>query len=179
MEIYWVTFGKLVTLLVQELKKQECIPVGCIPPVCCPYLLYLSGVYLLGGCTCWRCTFHWGCTCMGAYLAGVGGVPSREGCTCPLGGVPAQGVYLLGWVSLLGGVLAGDCTCPVLGERVYLPRYSLTVNRSTDRCKNITLPQTSFGGGKHVNKLICSQYLDSHFCEHSFWTNDVTNFPRL
>ena len=35
---------------------------------------------------------------------------------------------------------------------VYLPRYSPTVNRMTDRCKNITLPQTSFVSGKNENK---------------------------
>ena len=56
-----------------------------------------------------------------------------------LGGVPArgwEGVYLLGCV----------CTCSG-----YLPRYPPPpVNRMTDRCKNITLPQTSFAGGKKI-----------------------------
>ena len=47
------------------------------------------------------------------------GVPAR--------GVPAREVYL---------------------PRGYLPRYS-PVNRMTERCKNITLPQTSFAGGKN------------------------------
>ena len=57
------------------------------------------------------------------------GVTAR-GCTTP-GGVPAKG----------GGV-------PAKGEG-YLPRHSPHVNRMTDRCKNITLPQTSFAGGKY------------------------------
>ena len=35
----------------------------------------------------------------------------------------------------------------------YLPRYSPPVNRMTDRCKNITLPQTSFAGGKYSSKI--------------------------
>ena len=58
-----------------------------------------------------------------------------------LGGgcVPARGMYLplactRGGVYLPGG---------------YLPRYSPPVNRMTDRCKNITLPQTSFAGGNN------------------------------
>ena len=53
----------------------------------------------------------------------LGGVPVQG----VQGGVPAHGV------SLPGGVLA----------QVLPP-----VNRMTDRCKNITLPQTSFAGGK-------------------------------
>ena len=59
-----------------------------------------------------------------------GGVPAKEGCTCQ-GGAPAQ------WgVPAQGG---------------YLPRYSPPVNKMTDRCKNITLPQTSFArGNKNV-----------------------------
>ena len=49
------------------------------------------------------------------------------------GGVPGQGVYLV-----LGG---------------YLVRYSPPpVNRMTNRCKNITLPQTLFAGGKKTCK---------------------------
>ena len=31
----------------------------------------------------------------------------------------------------------------------YLPRYCPPVNRMTDRCKNITLPQTLFAGDKN------------------------------
>ena len=61
---------------------------------------------------------------------------------------------LLGGVPAKGGVPAGGCTYP----GVYLPRgctfpggvpaqVSSPVNRMTDRCKNITLPQTSFAGG--------------------------------
>ena len=52
----------------------------------------------------------------------LGGVPT-EGCAWP-GDVPAGGVC----------VLAQLLPCPV--------------NRMTDRCKNITLPQTSFALGK-------------------------------
>ena len=72
----------------------------------------------------------------GMYLPG--GVPAR-GCTC-LGGVPARGYLPAG----------------------YLPRYP-PMNRMTDRCKNITLPQTSFEGGN--NKLTLRAYY-THFKRH-------------
>ena len=67
---------------------------------------------------------------MGVYLVpggvpgSVGGVPGPgEGCTWSQGGVPGP-----------GGVPA----------QVLPP-----VNRMTDRCKNITLPQTSFAGSNN------------------------------
>ena len=121
--------------------------------------MYLvCGVYLVGGCTCpvgeptqgsvpdqgvylpGECTWSWGAggvpvlgdvpgpggTCLGGYTC-MGGVPSPGGgCTC-LGGVPAQGVHLS------GGVPARGSTCP----------GTPPVNRMTNRCKNITLPQTN------------------------------------
>ena len=59
------------------------------------------------------------------------------------GRVPGQGVYLP-WGHLPGGV-------PDLGE--YLPRYCPSVNRMTNRCKNITLPQTSFAGVKNARTV--------------------------
>ena len=56
------------------------------------------------------------------------------------GGVPAQGVYLPRGVPAQGGVPAQ-----------VLP---LLMNRMTDRCKNITLPQTSFAGGNNQLYII-------------------------
>ena len=121
-----------------HIYKQECIPVGCVSPACCSYLP--------------------ACTAPGVYMPR--GVYLPGGCTCP-GGVPGQGVYLP------GGYLARGCTCP----GVYLPRGDVPawgctcregglpaggvpaqvlpppVNRMTDRCKNITLPQTSVADG--------------------------------
>ena len=102
-------------------------------------LPYLPACTALGGCTYdgvylpRRCTCEGVCTCQGVYLPG--GIPAR-GMYLP-GGVPASGVYLL------GVYLSGGCTC----QGGYLPRYSPPVNRMTDRCKNITLPQTSFADG--------------------------------
>ena len=58
------------------------------------------------------------------------------GCTYP-GGVPAGG-YLRG-VYLPGGVPSQGVPVQVLPP----------VNSMTDRCKNITLPQTSFAGGNN------------------------------
>ena len=74
-----------------------------------------------------------------------------------LGGVPAQGVYLPGGVpaqvcTCQGGTCPGGCTCPwgvpARGGGGVLAQVLSIVNRMTDRCKNITLPQTSFAGGK-------------------------------
>ena len=56
-----------------------------------------------------------------------------------LGGVPARGVYLTGGVPAQGGYLLGGVPAQV------------PVNRMTDRCKNITLPLTSFAGGKNLH----------------------------
>ena len=125
----------------KKIAKQECIPVGCVPPTCCPYLrartargwgvyLVLGRVYLVAG----------------VYLV-PGGVPGPGGCTWSQGGVPGQSGYLvLGVYLVLGGVPGPrGCTCP----------GNPPVNRMTDRCQNITLPQTSFAGGNNnfVNSL--------------------------
>ena len=68
----------------------------------------------------------------------VGCLPSRG--VCP-GGVSVWGAVCMGvsaWgVSAQGGVCLMGCTPPA------------PVNRMTDRCKNITLPQTLFVGGKN------------------------------
>ena len=67
---------------------------------------------------------------------------------------------LFGWVPARGVYLPRGCTCPrgyLPGG--YLPRYSPPVIRMTDRCKNITLPQTSFTGGR--NTVPCSGCLGS------------------
>ena len=58
-----------------------------------------------------------------------GGVPAQ-------GDVPTLGVHLSG-----GGVPAEGVPAQVLPP----------VNRMTDRCKNITLPQTSFAGGNKAS----------------------------
>ena len=129
-------------------KKQECIPVECVPPACFPYLpactaqgggCTCQGVYLvlggylvpggvpgprgyqvLGGCTwSWVVQLVLGCTWFWGY------VPGPRGCTWSRGGL------VLGGTWSPGGVPA----------QVLPP-----VNRMTDRCKNITLPQTSFAG---------------------------------
>ena len=94
---------------------------------CTTHLLTVSQHVLLGA---WV-YLPTGFTYLGGYL--------------PRGGVPAQGRGTCPRV----GYLPRGCTC--LG--VYLPRYSpAPVNRMTDRCKNITLPQTLFAGGKNWTK---------------------------
>ena len=110
-----------------------------------------GGVYLVQ----WGVPGPGGCTwSQGVYLV-PGGVPGPRGCTW------SQGVYLVWGVYLVSGgctwswgvyLVLGGC---VPGPRgvylvwgVYLPRYFPPVNRMTNRCKNITLPQTSFAGCK-------------------------------
>ena len=67
------------------------------------------------------------------------GVSARGGVHCPgwifvrEGGVSVQGVYV---------------------------REGISVNRITDRCKNITLPQTSFAGGNNADLIFTTL-----FCE--------------
>ena len=96
-----------------------------------------------------------------ALFAGAGGVNLWPGEYLP------TGVYLPG-----GG---GGVYLPGGGR--YLPRYSPPppVNRMTDRCKNITLPQTSFAGGNYTNTkilpILCS-YPDS-------WYEDITSNAKF
>ena len=82
------------------------------------------------------------CSRGGGYLPG--GIPAR-GCTCQ--GIPAQGVYLPEGVNLLGDTCPGGVPAGGVPAQVLPP-----VNRMTDRCKNITLPQTLFAGGKNSFK---------------------------
>ena len=119
----------------------------------------MGGIPAQGGVPTWGCTCPGGCTCLGVYLPG--GVSAQGGVYLPKGGVPAQGVPAQGgW----------GCTCPWGVPAQVLP----PVNRMTDRCKNITLPQTSFAGGKksfpesfcirtlkrdHGNSITCSHSL--------------------
>ena len=104
------------------------------------------------------------CTC-------PGGVPAR-GCTCQGECVPAGGgggVYLSGGVYLLGvgvpgqGVyLPGGCTCPGGVPTWGLPARGCTCSGTpllwteflTHATENITLPQTSFAGGKYSSRGI-------------------------
>ena len=126
------------------------LPRGCT----CPDGVYLpGGLYLPGGIPAWGVYMPRG----GVYLQG--NLP--RGCTC-LGGVPAQGE---------------GCTCPAghTCQGVFLPRGGTCqgthppVNKMTDRCKNITLPQTLFAGGKYSppknevwGKIMFSEAFVSH-----------------
>ena len=90
--------------------------------------MYCSGVYLVPG----------GVPGPGGvYTWSQGVVPGPGGCTWS-GGVPCpgEGTWFWGVYLVLGGVPAQVLPHPV--------------NRMTDRCKNITLPQTSFAGGKNM-----------------------------
>ena len=87
---------------------------------------------------------RWGRGCLGVVCPG-GGVSmgvSRGKCV--------QGGCVSGWwVYVFMGVCPGGSVC----QEVYTPSTQRQtppspVNRMADRCKNITLPQTLFAGGR-------------------------------
>ena len=88
-----------------------------------------------------------------------GGVPAGGGVPAQGGGVSARGVYL---------PRGGGCTC----QGVSCPGTPPPMNRMTDRCKNITFPQTSFAGGNNVTNRLCEALLKRKFkCSLQFiWT---------
>ena len=91
------------------------------------------------------CTLFWGGGCTWSW--GVYLVPG--GCTWSRGGVPGpRGVYLVP-----GG---------------YLVRYPPHVNRMTNRCKNITLPQTSFAGGNECRDYVIDGCV--LLCNNMWWS---------
>ena len=134
--------SQLHTARLLTISQHALWPRGCT----CPRGGVPAWGYLPGGCTC------------------LGGVPAQGVVYLPRGyllgvylpgGVPAQGVYLLGvylpGVYLPGGVpawgggcLPGRCTC--LGQ--YLPRYSHPPPPcgQTDTCKTITFANFVCGG---------------------------------
>ena len=117
--------------------KQECILVGCVPPPCCPYIP--------------ACTAPGG---WGGYLVQKGRCTWSRGCTMSRGCTWSQGVYLVWGVYLVRGVVPARG-----GPAQVLPP---PMNRMTDRCKNITLPQTLFAGGKNgfnYNMQNCSDWM--------------------
>ena len=148
-------------------KQQECIPVGCVPPARRPYLPGPGGVYLVQGGVPGLGSCAWS---RGVYLAlggctwSRGGVPGPEGCTWSGGVYLVWGVYLVpggctwsrgvpgprGVYLVLGGVPGprgvpgpGGCTWSWGEDLVRYPPPP--VNRITDACKNITLPQLRCG----------------------------------
>ena len=91
----------------------------------------------------------------------MGGSPQQ-------GGLPCRGVSPAGGVSLEGGLPA--CT-----EADPPPP---PVNRMTNRCKNITLPQTSFAGGKnYLLGVIRGRLQFIIYCISQFDLKDI-NFTR-
>ena len=115
--------------------RQDCIPVGCIPPACWPYLPACS---VPGGLDLIPLNFPLGC--------GPGSDPPqfppwvwdwRGGLL--LGGSSSWGVGVYSWgVSPPGGYARGVVSQHAL-------RQTPPVDRITDACKNITLPQLRCG----------------------------------
>ena len=101
------------------------------------------------------------------------GVPARgvylpRGCTCPGQGVPVQGV-----TAQRGGYLPRGCTCRECTCQGLPAWEGVSVKRMTDRCKNISLPQTSFAGGKNNSTL------DSKINDGSMISQWETPTPRF
>ena len=104
-----------------------------------PSMLCTGGGVCSGGCT-WS---RGGCVCSGGVcLLGEGVCVCSGGCAWSWGESALRGVSASGRCLLLGGVPGpgGVCSWGVSGTPP-------PVNRMTNRCKNITLPQTSFVGG--------------------------------
>ena len=61
-----------------------------------------------------------------------------------------------------GGLLRGGCLIPGVGGGIpSCTEADPPVNRMTDRCKTITLPQTSFAGGNESNVLLSPLLLNA------------------
>ena len=90
--------------------------------------------------------------------------PYLPACTVPEGGVPARGVYLPGGCTCPGGVPAwGGVPAHVLPP---LPLWTEFLTHATE---NITLPQTSFAGGKNVYEY--GSVESSSWVHHLIWNH--------
>ena len=101
------------------------------------------------------CTWSQGCLLWGEGTWSGGCLLQGGGGSLLLCGVSAPvGVYLLLGGCLLPGVVCFGGSVPGPGGVYGTP----PVNRMTNRCKNITLPQTSFAGGKNSAPLMSQTY---------------------
>ena len=162
----------LLCTLADSRIQQECIPVGCVPPTAVaaegmyPSMNWAGGVYpsmhWAGGYVCIPACTGQGGMCVSQHALGRGvsaqGVSALEvsaqgrclpgvvcyGGVCPRG-VSARGCLPRGCLGVcLGGVCLGGCM--PWGVSATPPRLTHTpVNRITDACENITLPQLRCG----------------------------------
>ena len=113
-------------------------------------------------------TWFWGVYLVPGGVPGLrGDVPGPRGCTWSRVGTWSQGECTWSWgVYMVWGVP---------GPRGYLipggvpAQVPPPVNRMTDRCKNITLPQTSFAGGNKpgLGLADCFNYIMRMVCINS------------
>ena len=157
---------KKIDIKTQSYQKSECIPVGCVPPATVVVMggsgpdpskfplwvwawIWSPSISPIG---CWpgsdppqftRWLWAWTWSpSISALGVGLEGGSSWKGVSLVGGspwGSPWQGVSLEGGLPGRGIYLAG-------GSPWQNPP---PVNRMTDACENITLPQTSFAGGKN------------------------------
>ena len=131
-------------VMCKKTSRKECIPVGCVPPS-----LYRTGDLCPGG-----LSPGWISVGGGESLSrgwedlcprGRGGSLSRGG------GSLSRGVSVQGVGGLCPGVRGSlSIGCGVLCLEGISVRDTPSVNGMTHSCKNITLPQSSFAGGKKL-----------------------------
>ena len=105
-----------------------------------------------GGVCSGGCLLPGECLLLGGWLLPGGVCSGRVGVSAPRGCLLWEGGGCLLWGCLLLGrcLLWGVCSGGVWYPSMHWGRHP-PVNRMTDRCKNITLPQTSFVGGNERN----------------------------
>ena len=122
---------------------------------------------LLGGCLLWEEGEGGVCSGGGCLLPGgvcSWGVSALEGvCSwgCLLWGVCSQGMSAPGGCLLWGCLLQGVCVCSgggVGGIPACTEADTPSVNRMTDRCKNITLATTSLRPVNILIRLLASNF---------------------
>ena len=90
-----------------------------------------------------------GVSLVGVSLAGGGGLPGRG--VSLAGGSPWWGISLAGGGGLPGRQVSLEGVSLAGGSPWGVTLADPPVNRMTDACENITLPQMSFAGGNNQN----------------------------
>ena len=143
------------TGLLDFIKRQVCIPVGCVPQACSPYRGRGSAQPWEGSASRGVCPTLGGLPNSGGRGSAQPweGLPNPGGLPNLGGGLPNPGGLHPGRVCLGGLHREGSAQVCLQGGVGQTP-LPPPVYRMTHRCKNITLPQTSFASGKHVFQLL-------------------------
>ena len=138
----------LIKYLVMERRfGQECIPVGCVPAA--TVAVCWEGVCLSAFWDTPRCG-------PGHPLSGVGLETSQVWAWRPPGQIPQLPPWVWAWrpASHAGIPPIPLETCKTCWDTSCNACWDPPVDRTTDRCKNIILPQISFAGGNELLKVV-------------------------